>query len=294
MPSLPHRLVSLLTDKERYKFGVNIGNDGRKFFNDYKVQLNGLLELTYLAKFVHSEDLGSDRRLISLDRLAEYLLKHRLDKGNERVGNWEAVLDWKQIEYAANDVYAGYQMYARLIEQQKQAKYAEKEHDLQHDHSAFLVDKDYAANAALKEIPNGASASASAKASQGSQTPISTADTTKFPDTTAKSISERVVYDRTHKSILREEKHLRAPQPRHHRVIKTYYEEGKTLDQTRRQLRPEKPLAKITVLSYISEALLLSKEGYSDAMLSKIQNDIRYCDEKTRKTWYEDYGCFLE
>lgn len=271
MARLPEELIKLLINKDRYKVGVNIGNDGRKLFNDYKIQSKGLLELTFLAKSIHTEDLGTNRVLISLDRLTEYVLRHRLDKGNERVGDWEAILDWKQIEYAANDVYAGYQIYSRLSDQSKDLNF-----------SAFMVEKDYASGA-LKEIPNNTT---------------NNVKTTSAPicvDTdVVNSLSTKVKYDKAKKSIEREGKHTRELQPRHLRTLKAYFNEEMSLDDTRKHLRPERPLAKITVAIYVTEAFLLSKEGYSDAMLTKLQNDLQYFDEKVRKTWYEDYGCFLD
>ncbi|TIB13864.1 hypothetical protein E3P89_01671 [Wallemia ichthyophaga] len=269
MPKLPQELIKLLTNKDIIKVGVNIGNDGRKFFNDYKVQCKGLLELTFLAKSIHAEDLGTNKVLISLDKLTEYVLKQRLDKGNERVGDWESFLDWKQIEYAANDVYAGYQMYKRLSEQSKDT-----------DYSNFLVEKDYETGL-IKETPNNAA---------NNTKPIPTTSDTHIRN----SISNKVKYNTANRSIEREGTRITSLQPRHLKAIKAYFHDELSLDDTRKSLRPEKPLAQITVAIYVTEALLLTKEGYSDAMLNRLNSDLRYLNENVRKAWYEDVGSLID
>lgn len=257
MSEIPNELIKLLTNKQRYKIGVNISNDGRKFYNDFKIQLNSLLELTYLAKSIHSDELGSNRVLISLDRLTEFLLQQRLDKGGERVGDWESKLNWKQIEYAANDVYASYQMFDKLSSQTSETNF-----------DKFLVDKDYDKNSStLREIPN---------------------------NDKVISNSGKVIYNRVIRSLTKDNVTLTYLQPRHIKTLKWYFENQQSLDQTRKELRPEKPLARITVILYATEILLLSKKGYSDAMLVKLQNDIeKYFDVSTKKSWYEDYGCLF-
>ncbi|TIB76548.1 ribonuclease H-like protein [Wallemia mellicola] len=257
MSEIPNELIKLLTDKQRYKIGVNVSNDGRKFYNDFKIQLNSLLELTYLAKSIHSAELGSNRVLISLDKLTEFLLQERLDKGTERVGDWENKLNWKQIEYAANDVYASYQMFDKLSSQSTETNF-----------DKFLVDKDYdKSSSALKEIPN---------------------------NDKIISNSGKVIYNRVIRSLTKDNVTLTYLQPRHIKTLKWYFENQQSLDQTRNELRPEKPLARITVILYATEILLLSKKGYSDAMLVKLQNDIeKYLDVSIKKSWYEDYGCLF-
>ncbi|KAL7424256.1 hypothetical protein Q5752_001843 [Cryptotrichosporon argae] len=121
---LPQCLVDLVTSPMTLKAGVNIRGDALKLARDFpaqfppdKPQPAGLLELGKLARAadpaLRAADPGS--RLIALGRLAGRYLGKRLDKdGPARQSEWDKVLGREQIDYAANDVFAGLLIYAHL------------------------------------------------------------------------------------------------------------------------------------------------------------------------------------
>ncbi|KAG5653721.1 hypothetical protein H0H81_011128 [Sphagnurus paluster] len=108
----PKALQALIEDPEIPKLGVNILNDGKKLFRDYGILAKNLVELGAIAAAADPD--GPKRRIVSLSKLTERYCGKTLDKGSERVGNWEAPLDQQQLEYAANDVHSSLMIYARL------------------------------------------------------------------------------------------------------------------------------------------------------------------------------------
>ena len=77
--------------------GVNIGNDGRKLFKDWGVQVRGLVELSYLAREVDDE-LEKKRAFLRLDYVVERYTGRTLLKGPVRLSNWELWLKEEQLE----------------------------------------------------------------------------------------------------------------------------------------------------------------------------------------------------
>ncbi|KAF7837026.1 Werner Syndrome-like exonuclease [Senna tora] len=109
---IPQNLQLMLEDPEILKVGVNIANDARKLFNDYKVSVKGLEDLSFLA----NQKLGGNVRYRSLAHLTEKLLSKELPKPSRiRMGNWESnPLSDEQIEYAAIDAYASWYLFKVL------------------------------------------------------------------------------------------------------------------------------------------------------------------------------------
>ncbi|KAF8062457.1 ribonuclease H-like domain-containing protein [Lyophyllum atratum] len=114
MDRFPKKLQALIENPDIPKLGVNILNDGRKLFRDYGILAKNLVELGALAA-VADPTSGIKRKIISLAKLTERYCSKTLEKGNERTGNWEAPLDQRQLEYAANDTHSSLMIYQRLL-----------------------------------------------------------------------------------------------------------------------------------------------------------------------------------
>ena len=134
---LPSKLVRFLEDPAVRKAGVNARGDAQKLRRDFKVRVNGVVELDALAKAknVASGDGSSSGKSVSgkeqerdnnnknasqrwsLARLARRVLKKRVPKdGNTRTSNWErdGKLDKKQLTYAAIDAMVGLDLWVAL------------------------------------------------------------------------------------------------------------------------------------------------------------------------------------
>ena len=133
---LPSKLVRFLEDPAVRKAGVNARGDAQKLRRDFKVRVNGVVELDALAKAknVVSGDGRSSGKSVSgkeqerdnnnnasqrwsLARLAIRVLKKRVPKdGNTRTSNWErdGKLDKKQLTYAAIDAMVGLDLWVAL------------------------------------------------------------------------------------------------------------------------------------------------------------------------------------
>jgi len=133
---LPSKLVRFLEDPAVRKAGVNARGDAQKLRRDFKVRVNGVVELDALAKAknVASGDGRSNGKSVSgkeqerdnnnnasqrwsLARLAIRVLKKRVPKdGNTRTSNWErdGKLDKKQLTYAAIDAMVGLDLWVAL------------------------------------------------------------------------------------------------------------------------------------------------------------------------------------
>ncbi|CAN1334269.1 3'-5' exonuclease [Linum perenne] len=99
----------LLQDYTVIKVGVGIGNDSTKVFKDYNVSVQAVEDLSYLA----NQKLGGQPKNWSLKALAETLVSKELPKPKKvRLGNWEVkFLTKQQIQYAATDAFASWQLY---------------------------------------------------------------------------------------------------------------------------------------------------------------------------------------
>ncbi|KAF5384061.1 hypothetical protein D9615_003145 [Tricholomella constricta] len=113
MDRFPKKLQELIENVDIPKLGVNILNDGKKLFRDYGILAKNLVELGAVASAVDPSNV-SKRKIVSLAKLTERYCGKTLEKGLERMGNWEAPLDQLQLEYAANDVHSSLMIYRRL------------------------------------------------------------------------------------------------------------------------------------------------------------------------------------
>ncbi|CAN0875263.1 3'-5' exonuclease [Linum grandiflorum] len=102
----------LLQDCTLLKVGVGIGNDATKVFKDYNVSVQAVEDLSYLA----NQKLGGQPKKWGLAALAETLVSKELPKPKKvRLGNWEVkFLTKQQIQYAATDAFASWQLYQVL------------------------------------------------------------------------------------------------------------------------------------------------------------------------------------
>ncbi|KAK2460873.1 hypothetical protein APHAL10511_007343 [Amanita phalloides] len=124
MSRFPKNLQELIENPDIPKLGANIMNDGKKLFEDYGILAKNLLELgalAHLADPAGGNTLAGTRQkyknIISLAKLVEHYCEKSLDKNKAlRMGNWEAVLDESQINYAANDAHCAFKIYDRLLE----------------------------------------------------------------------------------------------------------------------------------------------------------------------------------
>ncbi|KAJ7219998.1 ribonuclease H-like protein [Mycena pura] len=130
MSRFPRALQRLLEDPIIPKAGANILSDAKKLFRDYGIMMAGAVELGALARQADpacaiSTVFGGGKKLVSLAKLVErYLHKSLCKDADMRLGNWEDPnLEEKSamLEYAANDVYCGYQIYDRLLALAKSA-----------------------------------------------------------------------------------------------------------------------------------------------------------------------------
>ncbi|XP_021653722.1 3'-5' exonuclease isoform X2 [Hevea brasiliensis] len=105
-------LQFLLENSTLLKVGVGIHNDSVKFFKDYKISVKAVEDLSYLA----NKKLGGEPKSWGLQSLTEKLISKELQKSNKiRLGNWEVdVLSKNQLEYAATDAFASWQLYQVL------------------------------------------------------------------------------------------------------------------------------------------------------------------------------------
>ncbi|KIK44728.1 hypothetical protein CY34DRAFT_39080, partial [Suillus luteus UH-Slu-Lm8-n1] len=99
------------------KTGANIHNDGEKLYRDFGITARGLVELGALAH-VADDNFSSiyKRRVVSLAKMTTLYLECNLVKSKERTSNWEANLNDKMVQYAANDVHVGLMVHLKLLE----------------------------------------------------------------------------------------------------------------------------------------------------------------------------------
>jgi len=105
--NFPDPLRSFLEDPNYIKAGTNINGDIMKLKRDFRIMVNGTLELKDFA-----EERLQEVPPASLSGLCFRILGLNLEKPQKTVkSNWERRLDWKQIKYAANDAAVGYAIF---------------------------------------------------------------------------------------------------------------------------------------------------------------------------------------
>ncbi|KAJ6959552.1 Werner Syndrome-like exonuclease [Populus alba x Populus x berolinensis] len=92
--------------------GIGIGGDCAKVFRDYNVSVKSVEDLSYLA----NQKLDGKPKTWGLQALAKILVCKELQKPNKiRLGNWQVdVLSKEQLQYAATDAFASWQLYQVL------------------------------------------------------------------------------------------------------------------------------------------------------------------------------------
>jgi ribonuclease D len=108
-------LRKLIESPEIGKLGVGIlSADFARLRRFFKLNPKGAVELSHMYRLIKfggwKPELVSTK-LVSLARLVEDQLGHPLYKGDVRTSNWSKPLSQDQINYAAGDAYAGYQLY---------------------------------------------------------------------------------------------------------------------------------------------------------------------------------------
>lgn len=108
-------LKKLIEDPKIGKLGVGIlSADFARLRRFFHLKPRGAVELSHLHRLVkfggYKPELVSTK-MVSLARLVEDQLGHPLYKGDVRTSNWSKPLSKDQINYAAGDAYAGFQLY---------------------------------------------------------------------------------------------------------------------------------------------------------------------------------------
>ncbi|KAG1763785.1 hypothetical protein EDD22DRAFT_885926 [Suillus occidentalis] len=117
MKRFPERVLEVIESPNIIKTGANIHNDGEKLYRDFGITTRGLVELGALAH-VADDNFSSiyKRRIVSLAKMTTLYLECNLVKSKERTCNWEANLNDKMVQYAANDVHVGLMVHMKLLE----------------------------------------------------------------------------------------------------------------------------------------------------------------------------------
>ncbi|TFK31280.1 ribonuclease H-like domain-containing protein [Crucibulum laeve] len=144
MRRFPVKLQELIENPTIPKIGVNILNDGKKLFRDYGILAANLVELGAIALVADPAGKpGGQRKIVSLAKLVEHYCKKILEKGSERTGNWELVLDQNQLDYAANDPHSSLMVYYEIMKKAEQNNVTVT--NLEETYSSS-IDKDLAAS----------------------------------------------------------------------------------------------------------------------------------------------------
>ncbi|KAF9242290.1 ribonuclease H-like protein, partial [Melanogaster broomeanus] len=117
MKRFPQKVMEVIESATIVKTGANILNDGEKLYRDFGIHARGLVELGALA--TRADDrfaLVYNREIVSLSKMVAMYLGKTLLKGKERTSNWEADLNTKMVEYAANDCHCALMAYNKLLE----------------------------------------------------------------------------------------------------------------------------------------------------------------------------------
>ncbi|KIJ59879.1 hypothetical protein HYDPIDRAFT_43722 [Hydnomerulius pinastri MD-312] len=112
----PQKVLEVIESASIVKTGANILNDGEKLYRDFGIRARGLVELGALAGKA-DENFRSvyNREIVSLAKMVAMYLGKTLLKGSVRTANWEAELNTKMVEYAANDCHCALMVYHTLL-----------------------------------------------------------------------------------------------------------------------------------------------------------------------------------
>ncbi|KAL8791284.1 MAG: hypothetical protein Q9195_005973 [Heterodermia aff. obscurata] len=104
------------------KVGVNIKGDCTRLQRFLGIESRGLFELSHLYKLVKysgGDTSSINKRLVRLATQVEEHLGLPLSKGAERMSDWSLALDLNQVQYAASDSYAGFQLFHEMEHKRK-------------------------------------------------------------------------------------------------------------------------------------------------------------------------------
>uniref|UniRef100_A0A1B0BNC1 3'-5' exonuclease domain-containing protein n=1 Tax=Glossina palpalis gambiensis TaxID=67801 RepID=A0A1B0BNC1_9MUSC len=118
MHHIPQSLKNLLVDKEIIKVGVDPAGDAQKLQEDKGIYVTSTFDIRYLAVMLRCKPLG-------LEKLSRSLLNVGLVKQWDIAkSNWEFdMLDRDQVQYAANDAFAGIEIFKHLANRLKPRNY---------------------------------------------------------------------------------------------------------------------------------------------------------------------------
>ncbi|KAG8924338.1 hypothetical protein FRC02_010495 [Tulasnella sp. 418] len=116
MHTIPSKLEGLLSNPSIVKVGVGISGDAQKLFQDYRVMMASTIDLDSLRRIVDPKSIETCKDAMGLVRLVDKYLSHSYRKNRKaQMSNWEHYpLSQAQKDYAANDTYAGKQIFNAL------------------------------------------------------------------------------------------------------------------------------------------------------------------------------------
>ncbi|KAH7882896.1 ribonuclease H-like domain-containing protein [Phlebopus sp. FC_14] len=136
MKRFPQKVVEVIESGSIVKTGANImsmnsarssvfllrshahsTDDGGKLYRDFGICARGLVELGALAKKADDNFTSVyNREIVSLAKMVAMYLGKTLLKGKVRTSNWEADLNSKMVEYAANDCHSALMVHNKLLD----------------------------------------------------------------------------------------------------------------------------------------------------------------------------------
>ncbi|KAF2657141.1 hypothetical protein K491DRAFT_691344 [Lophiostoma macrostomum CBS 122681] len=105
-------LRKIIEDQKIAKCGVGVLNaDFSRLAQHFKIKPRGAFEISHLHRLVSFGAWKPElmtTKLVALAQIVEKQLGFPLSKGQVRTSDWSKPLNWKQIQYAATDAYAGF------------------------------------------------------------------------------------------------------------------------------------------------------------------------------------------
>ena len=115
-------LKAIMESQDIIKVGVAIKGDCTRLRRFMGIEPRGLLELSHLYKLVKFSENNAHKVNKTLVRLATQVEEHLglpLSKGGARMSDWSLDLNIEQVQYAASDSYAGFQLFHTLEHKRK-------------------------------------------------------------------------------------------------------------------------------------------------------------------------------
>ncbi|KAJ7215668.1 ribonuclease H-like domain-containing protein [Mycena haematopus] len=114
MKALPEEFVRICNSRDIFKVSVGLVSDGQTLWDSFRLDLAGILQLSYFAKLADPLSFYRDLPYANepgLDFIVANVLKHKLRKQFQR-SDWGAdTLTDEQKDYAAADAHAALQAY---------------------------------------------------------------------------------------------------------------------------------------------------------------------------------------